>query len=341
MLDDEAPGRPRSAGVTPPAAAAAAARRALRRLARPGPATTADTDAPRPPPAAMLATIGVTAYHAGPDRPGAVLARPRPDPRRAHRPHARRRLPRRRRRRARRARRRAQLGGGAGDDRRQAAGARRGGRATAEAADPAPAELGPGRGRAAADARHRQPRLGRVLRRPGARARPDDARRDLDRDVGGAQLVLPAARPLRPAGGARDRPVLRLPGGQGALRAVLGAARPDDAARRGALVPGGRRPHRGGRHGAADAAGGDSRRAPLEPTGHETEALALLHAVGGFQAYRRACDGRRPSDRWSASCCTTAPTRARSPRRWRRCGGARDRRRPAALVAAGAAARAG
>ena len=76
----------------------------------------------------------------------------------------------------------------------------------------------------AADARHRQPGVGRVLRRPRARARAHAARRDLDRDVGGAELVLPVARALRPAGGARDRPVLRLPGGQGALRAVLGAA---------------------------------------------------------------------------------------------------------------------
>ena len=61
-------------------------------------------------------------------------------------------------------------------------------------------------------------------------------------------------------GGAGDRAVLGLPGGQGALRAVLGAAGQDDAARRGAFVPGRRRPHRGGRHGPADAARRDSRR---------------------------------------------------------------------------------
>ena len=72
--------------------------------------------------------------------------------------------------------------------------------------------------------------------------------------------------------------------------AVLGAARPDDAARRGPRVPGGRRPHRGGGHGAADAAGGDPDplAATLDRPAHETEAIALLHAVGGFQAYRRA-----------------------------------------------------
>ncbi len=75
--------RPRDAAAAPPAAAA---RRPLRRLARPGPAA---------------ATAGRRAADAGPDRPGAVLARPRPDPRRAHRADARRRLPRRRRRGAR------------------------------------------------------------------------------------------------------------------------------------------------------------------------------------------------------------------------------------------------
>ena len=85
------------------------------------------------------------------------------------------------------------------------------------------------------------------------------------------------------------RPLLGLPGGQGALRAVLGPGRPDDAARRGPLVPGGRRPDRGGRHGAADAAGrGPGRAIADDASGHEAEALALLHAVGGFQAYRRA-----------------------------------------------------
>ena len=75
--------------------------------------------------------------------------------------------------------------------------------ATIGAKPPAPARSEPAlpssrrraaehRGRAAADARHRQPRLGRLVRRPRARARAHDARRDLDRDVGGAQLVPPA-----------------------------------------------------------------------------------------------------------------------------------------------------
>ena len=116
-----------------------------------------------------------------------------------------------------------------------------------------------------------------------------DARRDLDRDVGGAELVLPDARPLRPAGGARtgpysfyqevkercalfwgllDRTLLRDEG-----RAFLeagGRIEEADMVLRmlRVAIP-------------SDSLDGD---APA----HETEALALLHAVGGFQAYRRA-----------------------------------------------------
>ena len=74
--------------------------------------------------------------------------------------------------------------------------------------------------------------------------------------------------------------------------------------------------------------------------GHEGEALALLHAVGGAQAYRRAVARPRRSDRWSASCSTTRLSRlGRGVGRGAR-GGADDRRRAAALLAAGAAARA-
>ena len=82
-------------------------------------------------------------------------------------------------------------------------------------------------------------------------------------------------------------PVLLLPGGQGALRAVLGAAGPDDAARRGRAFL-----EAGGRIEEADMVLRMLRVAippgAADEDGHETEALALLHAVGGFQAYRRA-----------------------------------------------------
>ncbi len=52
------------------------------------------------------------------------------------------------------------------------------------------------RGDQPADARSRQPGVDPVLRRPRARARSDAARRDLDRDVASAELLLSVARPL-------------------------------------------------------------------------------------------------------------------------------------------------
>ena len=112
------------------------------------------------------------------------------------------------------------------------------------------------------------------------------ARCHLDRDVGGVELLLSAAGALRPAGSAAHRPLFRLSGGQGTLRPVLGTGRPHHAPRRGPRLPGGGRADRGGRHGHAHAAGGHPHGSLDE--GHEAEALALLHAVGGFQAYRRA-----------------------------------------------------
>ena len=139
----------------------------------------------------------------------------------------------------------------------------------------------------------------------------------------------------------RTGPVLGLPGGQGALRAVLGAAstgrccatraarswRPAAASRRPTWSCGCSRvgdPARAARRGA-----------------HETEALALLHAVGGFQAYRRAVRAAPTVGAGrSAFCSSTPPIRARSPPRWRRWPAALiGGRRAAAVVAAGAAAR--
>ncbi len=123
------------------------------------------------------------------------------DARRAHRAHARRRLPRRCRRHTGRARGRAQLGGRAGDHRRQATRPGRGG-------------LGPGRRTRGAVEFAAGPAASDVARlltldtdSPAsivscvARARErgrTPARRDLDRDVGGAQHLPPVARALRP-----------------------------------------------------------------------------------------------------------------------------------------------
>jgi hypothetical protein len=140
------------------------------------------------------------------------------------------------------------------------------------------------------------------------------------------------------SGRARDRAVLGLPGGQGALRAVLGPARPDDAARRGPLVPRGRRPDRGGRHGAADAAGGGPAGDRSSPArGRGARAAARGRRLPGLPP--RGAGGADLLGRSSASCSTRAPTRARWPRRSPPARGARDRRRAAPLLAAGAPAR--
>ena len=149
-------------GTLPPAPAPAARCRAT--ATGTGQAQQQQQQPPR-----LRPTSGTGQLDARPDRPGAVLARPRPDPRRADRPDPRRHISRRCRGRARRARDRAQLGGRPGDDRRRAAGARRGAASAAISEQPLPA-FGRDRGRAAADARHRQPGVGRLLRRPGARA---------------------------------------------------------------------------------------------------------------------------------------------------------------------------
>ena len=147
------------------------------------------------------------------------------------------------------------------------------------------------RGRHPAHARPRRPRRDPALRHARARGRPHGPRRLLRRDVGGDQHLPPrAAAPgrLRRAAG---RPVLRLRARARALRPVLGRDPPHDAARRGERLPRGRRRDRGRRHGAADAA----RRAAAGDAGdagadhlRDGQALAVLQAVGGVQAYRRA-----------------------------------------------------
>ena len=72
---------------------------------------------------------------------------------------------------------------------------------------------------------------------------------------------------------------------------------------------------RGRRHGAADAArrAADRRGRAGEADPRDGQALALLQAVGGFQAFRRAVPAppnAEPGRR--ASCSTSAPTRTRS-----------------------------
>ena len=87
------------------------------------------------------------------------------------------------------------------------------------------------------------------------------------------------------------------------------------------LVPGRRRADRGGRHGAADAASRDPGRSrpracrEKPPQDHEAEALALLQAVGGFQAFRRHLRQAPSLATVGSSCSTRAPIRGRcSPR---------------------------
>jgi hypothetical protein len=112
--------------------------------------------------------------------------------------------------------------------------------------------------------------------------------------VGGGQHHAPGPERGRPRRAHADGSVLGLPVRQGAQRAVLGADQPHDAARRGAGLPRRRRADRVGRHGPADAARGDAGAGehvddPAHPDGvRDGQALALLQAVGGFQAFRRA-----------------------------------------------------
>ena len=100
-----------------------------------------------------------------------------------------------------------------------------------------------------------------------------------------------------------------------------GVTEPHDAARRGARVPAGGRRDRVRRHGAADAARRAARPTRVRRRAHlrDGQALALLQAVGGFQAYRRAVPAPPNAGRSRASCSTSATTRTRWPSRSRRC----------------------
>ena len=164
----------------------------------------------------------------------------------------------------------------------------------------------PRRGRAPAHARPRQPRLGRLLRRPGARGRADRARRLLGRDVGGDQHDAARAR-LRRLRRVPHRPVLGLRLHPRALRAVLGRHRPHDAARRGLRVPAGGRADRGGRHDAADAAG----RAPGRRVAAARGRRGARAAAGGRRAAGLPAPGAAAAQR--AAGHALPPLRARVP----------------------------
>ena len=113
----------------------------------------------------------------------------------------------------------------------------------------------------------------------------------------------------------------------------------DDAARRGARVPRRGRPDRVGRHGPADAARRDAGPRTTRRRGvRDGQALALLQAVGGFQAFRRAVPAppnAGPVARFLLYERAYPDSRGgvgrRGPRR------AAGRRRGAALLRAGAA----
>ena len=159
---------------------------------------------------------------------------------------------------------------------------------------------GANRRRAAADARHRQPGVDRLVRRPRPRARAHAARRDLDRDVGGAQLVLPArsgATTCRRRCATGPYSVYQEVKERCAL--FWGLRRPHDAARRGAGVPRGRRPDRGGRHGAADA------RVVAIP------AEGALEATTRTRPRRWRCCRRSAAFRPTGARCRFAPTSSR------------------------------
>ena len=236
--------------------------------------------AARPAPGGLApAAATAAAADARPDRPRAVLARPPPRARRAHRAHARRPLPRRPPGPPRRSRLgHALVGRAAGDHGRR----------------PASAPPGPRRRRAAAHDRDREPGLDRVLRlaaREGARTLRDVFSAEMWEAVNTFQLGLLGRQDLD--AGLRTGPYSIYSLREGALR--CSGASPtrtmlkDDA--RAFLVAGGR--DRGGRHGAADAARGAAarperrRRGPRGAAPRRQRARAAA-AVGGFQAFMRA-----------------------------------------------------
>ena len=211
------------------------------------------------------------------DRPRALLARPQPRARRVHRARRRRRLPGSSSRASPRPRRACTLGWSRArrrcSARRRPAAARR--RARERAAAP--------------DARRRRARLDALERRARARGRARRARRHQRRDVGGDQHdgALPARR--RHAGVARARPARTSPAAtsRSASRSSAGSATARCCAtRRKAFFAA------GGEIEAADmvlrmlrVALPRRRRRRHDGGG---PALALLQAVGGFQAFRRA-----------------------------------------------------
>jgi len=137
-----------------------------------------------------------------------------------------------------------------------------------------------------------------------SRAGTNSARRDLRSEMWEALNSFYASRwgRLRPGGGTRDRAVLRLPGGQGALRAVLGGCWSRRCCvTRARYVPGCRRAHRGGRHGPADAA---------------TVAIPVGEMAGAVDDGRRRLTKPRRSRccTRSAACRHSAGTCARGPR---------------------------
>ena len=273
------------------------------------------------------ATAATAAAHARPDRPRAVLARAQPRPRRAHRAHARRRLP---------------------------------GRLQGRPDDPAGVTLGwgsllaimgappggaapraPRRGPARADARRpttrrRSSRASRARARARARVR-DVISAEMWEAINTTHLDLRGAATSAPR--SRRGPYCRLPVRQGALRAVLGPDAAHDAARRGARVPRRRRPHRVRPTWCCGCCASRCRPTAGATSGAESgQALALLQAVGGFQAYRRAV----PAPPNALPGRALPALRARLPRLRRGLGRrraqrARPRRRQPAQLRAGAA----
>ena len=223
----------------------------------------------------VLPAAATAAIDARPDRPRAVLDRPPAGARRAHLAHARRRLPRRPPGPARRPRRRAAELGRAADDRLAAS------RPTTSASRDEVLRL------LTLDPEHPTSVLNCVTHaREGARTVRDVFSGEMWEAINTFHLGL-LQRNISAAVQTGPYSVYALRAR--ALRAVLGRDRPHDAARRGARLPAGGRGDRVRRHGAADAARRAADRARARTT-HllDGQALALLQAVGGFQAYRRS-----------------------------------------------------
>ena len=140
----------------------------------------------------------------------------------------------------------------------------------------------------------REPGVDRLLHDGRARGRAHAARHDLRRDVGVGEHLPAAARPPGPRRRPAHRAVLDLQPRQGAERAVLGPDRPHDAEGRRASVPRRGRPASRRQTWCCACCEWRSRRRPSadgegpEAPRRDGNALALLRAVGGFQAFMRA-----------------------------------------------------